>query len=266
MESLPYSLVWSRVRGYDPEVELTVAYRPRDGENPAMYLNLVGQEALQADQKMEAKLETVMPVGVPNLEVAPRLDQVNRLLVSGQSGAGKSHFASQWIKSFDSWVREPYELFIFSRVQADEQLDALPNMKRVPLNDLVGNPVTVEDLENSIVLFDDIDTIADKAVRKAVQSLRDDVLETGRHKGVQTISINHMLLAGHETKKALGEATAAVLFPRSGSKHHMNRYLRDYCGFERATALKIMALPSRWVYISRTYPPYVVHERGAFLV
>jgi len=55
------------------------------------------------------------------------------------------------------------------------------NVKRVPLDEeLVENPVELEELENTLVIFDDIDQIGKKSVQGAVWKLRDKILELGR--------------------------------------------------------------------------------------
>jgi len=55
------------------------------------------------------------------------------------------------------------------------------NVQRVPLDkELVDNPVGLEELENTLVVFDDIDQIGTKAVQDAVWKLRDKILELGR--------------------------------------------------------------------------------------
>lgn len=256
-----YSLVWTP-RGYTWEKDgdnITVAWRPGAGLAPPTYLTL-------ARRKGSKEIETVP--GTPLLEVAPRLDAdfTNRLLISGPSGAGKSHFAGKWINTFEDWLG-PLDVFLFSKVASDKAFEDLDDvMERVDVHSLHDDPIAVEDLLGSVAIFDDVDTIADPGDRKAVQQLRGDVLETGRHQRCTCVAINHMITNGAETRKMLSEATAAVLFPRSGSKYHTRRYLREYCGLETPIIRKIMDLPSRWVYIARTYPNYVVHERGAFLL
>ena len=41
---------------------------------------------------------------------------------------------------------------------------------------------------------------------------------------------------------------------------------KEYCGLEEKTVNRIMNLNSRYFYISRTYPNYVVSEREIFLL
>ena len=76
----------------------------------------------------------------------------------------------------------------------------------------------------SITLFDDVDTIADKKIRAETLELRDDLLETGRHQRVTTIVATHQIFQGGKGKKTLSEATSVVLFPRAGSVYHIERY------------------------------------------
>jgi len=255
----PYVLAWAKDGASDLEGKgQTIAWRPPSGGLPGGFLNM-------KPAKGKGRREVTAPPETPSLEVAPRLDMVNRLLISGQSGAGKSYFAGCWLQTFLDWAG-PRDVFIFSKVAEDESLDEIEGAQRVDLSELPDDPIQVEDLAGAVALFDDVDTISNKKELRAVQDLRNDVLQTGRHDKIQVLTINHLLTNGSETRKALTEATAVVLFPRAGTRLQATRYLRDYCGFERPLVRKIMSVPSRWVYVARTFPPYVVHERGAFLI
>jgi Mor family transcriptional regulator len=46
---------------------------------------------------------------------------------------------------------------------------------------LIDDPITLEELSDSVSIFDDIDVIPNKKVREAVYSLLNQILETGRH-------------------------------------------------------------------------------------
>ena len=153
-------------------------------------------------------------------------------------------------------------------MKKDVVLDRLKGVERFDIDEMNegDEKITAEDLMQSICLLDDVDTIADKKIRVEILELRDDLLETGRHQRVTTICFTHQIFQGTKGKKTLSETTSVVLFPRAGSMYHIERYVKVYCGLPSKTLKRVIQVPSRWVLISRTYPMYVVHERGAFLL
>lgn len=283
MAAREFGLKWARSAGdsLDSPDGVSIARREARGRLPAAYINVYRTDGSDAPGRLRfaagTKGEDIAGAATTSIEngagfaplrVEPRYDIVNRLLIAGPSGAGKSTAAAHWLEDLQRDGPAERDIFLLSRVTADGALDDLPLLQRLPLDAdfATGPPLTAEDFKDSVVLFDDTDTIADKAIRAAVTALRDDLLETGRHQGVQSIVVTHQIFQGAASKKPLSEATGVILFPQSGSKFHIRRYLKEYCGFELDTVKRVMNLPSRWAYIQRTHPSYVVHEKGAFLV
>ena len=148
----------------------------------------------------------------------------------------------------------------------DEVLDKF-NPTRIQINEeLLENPIQPEELQNSLVIFDDIDTIPDKKLNEAVRSLRDDLLETGRSYNIYMCNTSHQLMNYKHTRTLLNESTAVTFFPKSGSSYHIKRFLKEYCGLEKKQIQKILELPSRWVTINKVYPCFILYEKGAFLL
>jgi hypothetical protein len=222
-----------------------------------------GSDDVSALKQIQSPKEIKLP-----FQITPRFDMIERILICGQSGSGKSTIASNWIKDYLS-IKEK-DVFLLSRVEEDKPLDDIKLLQRVdlkqfsvPIEDI---PLETEDFKDSIVILDDIDTIADKKTLNNVLHLRDDMLETGRHSCITMLCITHVLFQNKNSKKPLNEATGVVLFPRSGSKYHIRRYLKEYCGLDEKQITKIMNLSSRYFYISRTYPNYVISEKEIFLL
>jgi len=185
----------------------------------------------------------------------------NRVYISGQSGSGKSTFTAKYIK-YAEHILKPKEFYLFSRVPEDKPLDALDPNRIITDKKLLLDPYTTEDLEKSIVLFDDVDTISNKFVKKYIQDLRADILEVGRHYDVNIISTSHMLMNGAETKKLINEATMVVIFPRTLSSYHRNRFYQVYQGLSKKQIEEIDKIKSRWIAMTRGARSLLTWEKG----
>ena len=130
---------------------------------------------------------------------------------------------------------------------------------------MLESPLTVESFpENSMILFDDVDTYPDKAVKLAVVHLRQDVMETGRHRMINCIITNHSLIDGHATKTILNESQLTTVFPKGGSLNQLQYLLKTYYGMSKEEIKHLIKLPSRWVAIYRPYPSCVIYSSGAY--
>ena len=152
----------------------------------------------------------------------------------------------------------------------DESLDKFGKKVtvRVPLEKELWDKVsfTPEDFKNGICIFDDVDTIQDKSLAKKVQALRGNILETGRHSRITCISTSHQIQNFLETRQLINEAMYVVLFPRASSIFHIHNFLEKYVGLNSYQIKEIYALPSRWIFIAKQYPRYLIHQNGVMLL
>ena len=190
-------------------------------------------------------------------------DTIEKIYVSGPSGVGKSTFLSNWIKNSKKLLKGENEVLVFSSVDRDNAIDRLDPV-RYDLDELVDDPLPPEELENSITIFDDTDTIQNNTVKQAVAALRDYLLEQGRHYRVRMLITSHLLTNYSHTRRILNEATGVVIFPKGGGTYFQKRFLTTYAGLAPIEIKKILDLPSRWVYIKKTYPMLVIYEKGIF--
>ena len=200
------------------------------------------------------------------LEPMVKDNQVEKIYVAGISGSGKSTYSSRYISNYLKKYRDN-EFWIFSNVDSDQCLDKLQPI-RVDLDNLESNPISDEELTDSIVLFDDIATIRNPKIRKTVQNVLENQLEQGRHTNTSVICCAHVITNYGQTRRLLNESTSVVIFPKAGSNNLNVKYLKNYGGFSDSGIEKILHLPSRWVSIYRTLHPaqYVLYEKGAYLV
>lgn len=190
-------------------------------------------------------------------------NQVDHIFIAGPSGSGKSTWASMYVKQYKK-LYPKNQFIIFSDVSEDEVLDKLKPM-RVSIDErMYEEPLPIDEFKDSVVLFDDIDTIKDKRIKQAVKDLRDEILEKGRHNNTTVLSISHNPAGNKETKASLLESSSIVLFPGGGDDYHMSYILKNYCGINPKKINDIINIKSRWIQCHKKYPKYILHEKGAF--
>lgn len=186
------------------------------------------------------------------------------IYVAGASGSGKTTYIARYLEEYKRMFPKN-KIYIFSKLHDDEALDALHPIRIVINEELIDNPITAEELENSCVVFDDIDTL-EKGLMEAVTKLRDDLLEIGRHNNIYMCNVSHLLMNYKSTRRLLNESQTVTFFPKSGSSYHITRFLKVYAGLGREDIQRIINLPSRWVTINKTYPNYILYSQGAYLL
>ena len=190
-------------------------------------------------------------------------DNPERMFVVGPSGSGKSTYISNYLKFFKKKFPDR-KIVLFSDEKKDKVLDMYKPLRIALDSDLIENPVTVDDLEGTLCIFDDIDSIVDKKLSKTILGIRDNFLTMGRKHNISVIVTNHVLTAGNETKKCFNESTSITIYPRSGAS--MDYMLKRYCGMDKHKIKKLMALPSRWVTIFKGFPMFVLYNSGVYLL
>jgi uridine kinase len=201
------------------------------------------------------------------LEPLPNKKVVEKVLISGISGSGKSTFAAQYIRNYLKQHRGN-GFYIISSVDEDDVLDKL-EPERLDYNQIAEDGIDMSELEDSIVLYDDIGTIQPKSVRKVIEGTRDHLLETGRHSRTSVINVSHLITNHHESRRILNEAQSVVLFPRSNARA-IRKYLSEYQQFDKDLISRCLNLKSRWFMIksvpSGVHVPIIISEKSAFCI
>lgn len=233
--------------------------RIRGGKKDKEYIYLSEPGEIVKNGYTEIKLDDGA-----SLQPLPNKKIVEKVYVSGPSGSGKSVYSGKWLKELNKiWPDMP--IYCFSPIPEDKALDFLP-LERVDLDaHLLNNPFTVEELADSVVLFDDCESIKDKKMQKYISYLRDSMLEIARHYNGRMIWISHLISNFTDTRRLLNESTSVTVFPRSGSgTYQIKKFLINQCGLEKKEIKKFLNLPSRWVTIYRSYPQYVIYNSGCY--
>lgn len=193
--------------------------------------------------------------------------------VAGPSGSGKTTYTGTLAKNYKK-IFPGAEVYLFSRT--DYRSDPVYKMLKLrPLQvmldeTLVTDPIDIEtELKpGSLIMFDDIGTINNDQIRKAVNALAMDIMEVGRKLDLTIILTSHLVNPTDRkfSRVIHNEYQTFTFFPKSGSFYQIEYCLKNYFGFSKKQIREIMDLPSRWVTIMKNYPQCVLHEHGCYLL
>lgn len=156
---------------------------------------------------------------------------------------------------------------MFSSLSDDPTLDKLKYLKRIKIKDekFLSLDLTAEDFKDSLVIYDDTDTITNKRVVLKLLNLLSDILNCGRHNNVSLLYTSHILCDGHKTKHILSEAHTLVLYPLTASKKHLKYLLETYLGFDKEDIQRLIDLDGRPKFIKKTYPITCYSEHTVYI-
>ena len=185
----------------------------------------------------------------------------DRVMVIAKTGAGKSTLLNKLIKQKLELYPEK-RVFVFSAFNGDKSLDSgLENI----IEYLDDGDYTIEDFEESIVIFDDIDSITDPKVEKKLYKLLTSLLQSGRHYNTCLFFAGHVLKNGQKTKYLINEANNIFIFPQDGANAQKEKWLKDYIGLPMKEINKILGSDERWVRIHNEMPVYIMTEHEIYL-
>ena len=186
--------------------------------------------------------------------------------VTGASGSGKSHWSKKYIDEYHR-IYPKRDVYIFSALKDDKTLDKLKYLKRIKLEgEFLTDQIDVKIFKDSMVIFDDTDTIDSKFLRQKVYSILGQILQTGRHHSISCVYTSHLATDKGNTKLILAETHSVTIFPTGLGGRSIKYLLEQYFGLDKIQIQKIKRLKSRWVTILKTYPMCVVSEKDCYLL
>lgn len=233
--------------------------RPKDPILQEIYDAVMAKYATTSDQEIELK--------TGSLEMLPEFESERECCyIAAPSGSGKSYLCRAYAKNYNR-IFPKNKVILFSKEIDDPSLDGIKNVTQIPLDEtLLDNPIEMDDLDDTLCIFDDVDTIRDSEVMSEVNHLKDDILETGRHHNTHCLITSHLLTAYSKTRTVLNESHRICVYPHSGSAQPIRYTLKTYVGLDNADIRKILKLRTRWCCVSKSYPQYVLHEGGCYLI
>jgi len=195
-----------------------------------------------------------------------RLTERQIMYVTGQSGSGKSYYTAQFAQEYHKAFPKR-NVYVFSYLDECATLDKLKFLKRVKIKEenFLTETIETSDLKDSLVIFDDVDCIGNKLIKKKVFELLRKVLETGRHANVSIIYTSHTACNGLDTKTILNECHSVTLYPRTMGGKSLKYLLEGYFGLNKAEIEKVKKTDSRWVSLTKTFPPCVFTQNEIYV-
>ena len=226
-----------------------------------VYREMLGE----VEEKGSSKIK-LPPGSTFSLNVNPDSEKRFIYYIAGASGSGKSyiakHIAEQYQKMFKG-----RPVYLVSKLKEDETLDGMADKPlRLNIEKIMATPLKdLESLRESLVIFDDYDTLQGKEA-KAVQTLIDDICIMGRHTVTSILILSHHLSNYKSTRLCLTEATHFVVYPQSTGAHALNYFLKTYVGMGPKEVQAIKNTGSRWLCIHKNFPIYYITETEAGLI
>jgi hypothetical protein len=235
----------------------SIAIIDSNGNNKIIYVN-------EKNPIKEIKCE-----GGEHIQQIPNVSKERDVIYcSGMSGSGKSYY----IKNYADKYKKLYpkrNILLFSGIDSDSgSLDKIKDLKRVKIYEdgFINEEFSVNDFEESLVIFDDLEMIRNKLLFSKVMKIQDDLLQGGRHSKTSVAVANHSGANGKSTKLILNEASSIVLYPNGIGKRVLTYILEQYMGLDKNQIKRIKKLRSRWITIVKTYPLILLYEKGAFVL
>lgn len=228
----------------------------------------IPSKAKEVYKKMidDSSSSTTIELGDDSIFVPiPSADPKKRQIwyVAGASGSGKSFFAKNIAENYKKLYPER-EIYLISKLNNDETLDSMRigKPKRINIESLLEEPVDLEECKDSLVIFDDFDTITPKPLYDAVHKLIEDVAILGRHENVSCLILSHYLTNYKSTRLMLNESHFLVLYPLATSAKAL-KYVAEHYGNCSKEAIEKFKRRGRWVMIHKMFPGYIISPQEA---
>ena len=195
---------------------------------------------------------------IPNTKVERQI-----LYINGQSGSGKTYFIKQYLVEYKKLFPKN-SIYCFSPFDDDISYDGV-KIQNIKIEDeLIDDNLTSKDFENCMCIFDDVEAISNRALKKEILRIMDDILTTGRHYRVSACVVFHEACAGNQTKKVLNESSSITFFPVVMGTRALKYLCESYLGLDQAQIKRIRKLKTRACTIIKAYPKICVSNKEIF--
>lgn len=207
-------------------------------------------------------------------------NQRSAVYISGCSGCGKSTFCAGLIDWYRILHKNPLrEVFLFTRgEQNDPAFKKYENDKILKTHrgkkieipafnmfhverdfDLISK-ITVKNLHDSIIIFDDWESISNKFQREFIYNMIKKILEESRKLSCDVVIITHGTLQGKLTKPILFECDSYVVFPLGTPKAYRS-LTENYSELNKDEVNNIYSSLSKahdFFFYRKSFPQYYI--------
>jgi hypothetical protein len=202
-----------------------------------------------------------------HFEVAVNTETERQIIyVAGASGSGKSYWCKRYVDAYQKCYPKN-EIYLFSSISEDSSIDKIKGLNRIRISEsLVADELGAKDFENCCVIFDDVDTLSNSKLRKAVMKIQDDILQCGRHYKTTALITSHVATNGKDTRLILGEAHIITFFPAMMPQRSLKYLLESYMGLDKEQISKVKNLPGRSVSYIKGFPRCLVSDKEVMVL
>jgi len=187
--------------------------------------------------------------------------------IFGQAGSGKSFWCCEYIKEYIK-VHPKRPVYLFTTITSD--IGCLKDIKKIKIVELNGgfadDNIPMEDLKQSLCLFDDIDNIRDKHLKKKLFQTLNDTLQVGRKFEIDVLITFHVATAGNDTKIILNECNSVSFNYKTFGNRALKYLLDAYLGLDKKQIERIKKLEGRMITVLKTYPKLVLSEKELYIL
>ena len=244
-----------KIKGYDQK-ELVQSFRHR--KEPSSHLQDFYYEHKNKLEDNAGK--EIIDYGA-NFIVIPQPKKESFIYLSGATGSGKTYYINQYIKQFKH-IYPDRKIYVFSDVDHDPLIDEFKPIRIKIDEELVTTPLVPKDLSDSLIIMDDIDSIADKKIRNSVITLYNSILKMGRHCKISMLLTSHATCEGITTKQILINSHYIVYFKGALGLPYLFKKL----GLSNEQIKKLNSVNSRAICIHKNYPSYFISQNTVTLL
>lgn len=196
-----------------------------------------------------------------------RGDQFNHHLCAfGNTGSGKSTAVAYMLQKDEK--RRP--IVVFTRHVEDKSLRPISELRRTRMVDVTDEKAaneTLESLEGCNVVMDDIEQIMNQKMREHLIEFRKNIIENGRHFGIQGFFTCHNPFKRQITLPLVNGCRRFILFPKQ-NKHMTDLLLEQkfHLPLHKRTEILDMGKHSHWILYNNFHPCYVLSRKHIMLV
>lgn len=192
----------------------------------------------------------------------------------GPPGSGKSYFINSICQTYIKQYRGDIILFtIHDSDVSYNTLDSYNKFYKIKVDaQLLNEPLDINSFRGTLLIFDDVFT-GNPKLNKIMQEFMLSIIKNYRGREVGGNDTIHCIFATQECTSGdkfniqlARQCKEIVIFPTKSNNNLYSRLLTSYLNLSNNIIDKIYSLNTRWVYIHRYAPQYLIYPNGIFLL